>query len=437
MWMGSHQIELFARSKDPNETEVFSFIKKLYSIDHQYMGIMVLDIKVSDMFNELTNLYNNNYYFYILDNSNKVLFPYNAVLPATIKQNALGNKGYDIRGDTLYVYDTVDPIGVKIISVFNMLTNESIKDNLQKARINMLLTIGISILSMLLLLYLSLKFIFKEINYMLGMMQEVAQGNLNIRIPIEYNDEIGRMAYNFNILIDKINALMKSMLKKESDKRNAEFAALQYQMNPHFIYNAIDIINSKLELDGNYDGAEAIAIFGKILRYNMNNDYKYIPIKDEVENVKNYIELQKIKYGDKVSLNVNLPSDLADHKVIKFIIQPLVENSIKHGFSNSKSSININVDFHIIDCNLEITVRDDGVGISDKRLNEINDVLASNIEEDEHLLNNTKPNGSIGLKNISDRIKLFYGPQYSVRLYSQEGQYTKTVITIPFHTQLK
>ena len=433
IWLGTHPIDLFARIRNPDTTEVFSFVKKLYSVDRRYLGIMVLDIKVNDMLSDYIFLSDsNNYLFCILDRSNNVLFPAETILPTTIKQTNLEQKGYDFQGDTLYTWDNVDLLGIKIV---NVLKNENMKMHLRKTSINMVLIYSMFIIFMLFLLNLLLRSTFREIGHMIDVMQDVTKGNLNKRIPFKYNNEVGKIAYNFNILIDRINILIKDIVKKENDKKDSQFAALQYQMNPHFIYNTIDIINSKLELDGHYDAVEAIYAFSKILRYNMDFSYKFVQINDEIENVINYIELQKLKHGNTINLSVNLPADLANYKILKFLLQPIVENSIKHGFEKNKYNININIEFCIVGDVIEIIVTDDGIGISADKLDIINHAMKENIDDNEQISNSLELYKSIGLRNVNNRIRLFYGQNYSICIDSQTGQYTKVVITIPVVSQ--
>jgi sensor histidine kinase YesM len=236
------------------------------------------------------------------------------------------------------------------------------------------------------------------------------------------------MAESFNILIEKINVLISDVIKKETAQKDAQLTALQYQINPHFIYNTIDIFRMKLELEGNYEMADTITDFGKLLRYNINRDSQYATIKEEVDYIEKYINLQRIRYGEKIKFSVDLPEDFNNIKIIRFMLQPVVENSIKHGIDSNKKEIYIQIKFFKkIDC-VQIHVIDNGRGINEAELEILNNQLKNSIALEKK--NNTDKN--IGLENINARIKLFYGEQYYIELESIEGEYTKAVINIPY-----
>jgi sensor histidine kinase YesM len=184
----------------------------------------------------------------------------------------------------------------------------------------------------------------------------------------------------------------------------------------------------KLELEGNYEMADTITDFGKLLRYNINRDSQYATIKEEVDYIEKYINLQRIRYGEKIKFSVDLPEDFNNIKIIRFMLQPVVENSIKHGIDSNKKEIYIQIKFFKkIDC-VQIHVIDNGRGINEAELEILNNQLKSSRALEKK--NNTDKN--VGLENINARIKLFYGEEYFIKLESIEGEYTKAVINIPY-----
>jgi sensor histidine kinase YesM len=258
-------------------------------------------------------------------------------------------------------------------------------------------------------------------------MRIVAKGNFNIRIPNAHNDEVGQMAESFNVLIEKINFLINDVVKKETAYKDAQLTALQYQINPHFIYNTIDIFRMKLELEGNYEMADSITSFGKMLRYNINRDSQYATIKEEVDYIEKYLNLQKLRYGERIVFVADLPEDFKNIKIIRFMLQPIVENSIKHGIDNYKKGLYIQIKFIKRMRCVQVEVIDNGKGINDAELELLNKQLKNSKALEKK--NDTYKN--IGLENINARIKLFYGEQYYIKLESIEGEYTKAIINIP------
>lgn len=262
-----------------------------------------------------------------------------------------------------------------------------------------------------------------RLKYIVKVMNKVSSGNFNVRIKMKQKDEIGQLSEDFNLLIEKINILFKENVEKEIAQKDAQLKALQYQINPHFIYNTIDIFRMKMELAGEYDTAKAITDFGKILRYNINSTSKYTTINEEVQQVIKYVNLQKQGYGSNIILKTGIPEELLDKKMIKFILQPLVENSIKHGGGKRRdATLNITIEFQIIGSKIQVTVSDDGKGIPEEKLNKLNRQFeaAAKIEEYD------EDHESIGLLNINERIKLFYGKENHIRMESMVGKYTKT-----------
>jgi two-component system sensor histidine kinase YesM len=210
---------------------------------------------------------------------------------------------------------------------------------------------------------------------------------------------------------------------------------LQAQINPHFIYNTINLFSAKTELAGLYDVSEAFADFGQILRYNMNNQSAYATIDQEIHHVLRYIRLQKMRFGERLTINWTCEEQILQTPIIRFILQPVVENSIAHGMRN-RSRLLITLDVkqnsrrEII-----IIISDNGAGISDTKLATLNRFFEQGTNDAPPVFAQGTGSG-IGLGNINERLRLFYGDVYTIKMESAEGHFTRTLITVPIREEM-
>lgn len=281
-------------------------------------------------------------------------------------------------------------IGVSSTDEIHELNNQVIFNTLIWA-------VVILIFSVLLSIYTS-KSITKPIRNLINKMKDVDE-NFS-KLPPEKNaiEEIKELENEYNLLLAKIQKLTKDIEEKENSKRIFELKALQSQINPHFIYNTFETIIWLIEFEENEKAIEVIKSLGNMLRSTLNIDKDFISFKEELEHIKSYLDIQKIRYDDKFEYNITIPSNLYDLKVPKMILQPIVENSIYHGIKNIKEKGLISIESEIVDDTLLIYVKDNGNELSDKAEN------------------GTKL-GGIGMKNVDQRIKILCGEEYGIQIY--------------------
>lgn len=427
VWIYPAKSDRFKYNGVDGSRTVIKMAKRINATDGRYLGVITQDITMEEMFSAI-NVEGIGSTFFIADKKNQVVFPEEAKedkdYTRLLNKYVNGAKGYFFAGDRVYNYDTVSALDLKIVSMTPM--GDVAEKTFLQSR-NMLIGIILGVILLEVFTYFLLKIIFSRLKQIANIMGVVAKGNFDIRIPIQHRDEVGELALDFNILIEKINTLIEDVTRKEIAQKDAQLAALQYQINPHFIYNTIDTFRMKLELEGSYEMANAILYFGKMLRYNIANDSKYATIKEEVDYIEKYVVLQKLRYGDRLELSVDLPQELRDVKIIRFMLQPIVENSLKHGIDAMVKKLGIKISFHKVENILQIQVIDNGKGINRRQLERLNDQMRKGSYDEE-----AKINESIGLKNINMRLKLFYGDNYYLRMDSANGEFTKTIINIPY-----
>lgn len=251
-------------------------------------------------------------------------------------------------------------------------------------------------------------------------MVEVSSGNLDSFFESNGNDEISVLGTVFNQMLMDIKKLIKQVYEVQAQKRNAELRVLQSQINPHFLYNTLDTIQWKA-LDYNaYDVADMINSLSNFFRLSLNGGKEFVTIYEETEHVRNYLEIQKMRYNDKVNYNINLKKQISHNIIPKMIIQPLVENSIYHGLKLKKQKGTININIFPVNDHIKIEVEDNGLGMNFEKLTEIRNNLFNSVESEHY-----------GLYNINERLKLTFRDKYSISIEGEYDKGTKVSITIP------
>lgn len=284
------------------------------------------------------------------------------------------------------------------------------------------LMIGIGILLVIIfILNLLLKRIVKPIVTLADKMDIEDVESLNMEIPVETADETGRLARSFNKMLKKIGLLLDQVVEEQEEKRKYELQMLQAQINPHFLYNTLDSIIWMAEMkdESVVPMTEALA---KLFRISLNKGNEFITIKDELEHVRNYLVIQSMRYEDKFEYFIQATEEVLTCKTIKLIVQPIVENCIYHGIKKMKGKGTILISAVCKGDDVIIKVTDNGVGMEQNICDEIL-VKESRFE-------NTSGSG-IGVKNVNERIKLYFGDKYGLSYISQLGKGTTVTIKVP------
>lgn len=237
---------------------------------------------------------------------------------------------------------------------------------------------------------------------------------------ILWKDEIGQLIESYNNMGQRINDSINRIYIYQINQKQTEIKMLQFQINPHFLYNSLHTISSIAKLEDVPHIAEIAERLSDMFRYNIKRS-DFVTLSDEVEQVKNYIRIQSIRFHDRINVEYCIDEDAERTMVLKFILQPIVENSIQHAFVNLRSNDHLLIKAYIVEHKrLIIEIMDDGVGMSQNQVDELN-----------YKLENTKTNtlihdseDGIGLTNVNARLKNYYGSEYGVHVKSVEGKYT-------------
>ena len=244
--------------------------------------------------------------------------------------------------------------------------------------------------------------------------------NLNSTFSYNRDDEIGSLINSYNAMKSRINDLININYKNQIEQKELELRQLQNQINPHFIYNTLESIHMMAELNDDLETSIMAEYFGSIIRYSMNRKINTVTLDKELEIINNYIYLQKIRFDQLFTIQNLVPDELLNCEIIKMIIQPLIENSIYHGLSECSGDGKIIIQGQKIDNNLLLSISDNGMDEATR--DNLNDYI-----NDKN--NNFK---GIALRNINRRLKLNYGSNYGLEIFSIEGKGTSMVLTLPF-----
>lgn len=254
------------------------------------------------------------------------------------------------------------------------------------------------------------------------LMEEAEKGNLDISLDLDSRDEIGLLSQRFNNMIVKIKSLMKQVIKEQEDKRKSEFKALQAQINPHFLYNTLDSIMWMAE-ENKEDVVVMIDALAKLLRISLSKGNEIITIENEIEHVRNYLIIQSMRYTNKFDYVIEVEEGILQKGSLKLILQPLVENSIYHGIKNKRQKGLVTIKGREVDGKILLEVIDDGIGMEQS---ECDNILALKVAKD-----GLKSLNGVGVKNVSDRIQLYYGDEYGLKYISQPGIGTTVQVWLP------
>jgi two-component system sensor histidine kinase YesM len=368
-------------------------------------------------------------YIYVIDEYGDIVYhPQQQIIYVGLKhediqfalKNDDGSYYYDLMGERrIITINTVNYTNWKIVGISYL--DEIVADRKSLST----LVIFISIFSLLFViaasLFVSAK-ISEPIKNLERQMKKVESGNFDIDIDIDVqgDDEVKRLSRAFNMMVKRIRSLMEQIISEQEAKRKSELKALQAQINPHFLYNTLDSIVWMNE-NKDYVGVTTMVVaLSQFFRISISRGRELITVSDEIEHIKSYLIIQKIRYKNKFKFSIEAQPEALGYKTLKLILQPIVENAIYHGVEQLYDEGIIKINVSIDGDTILFQVTDNGYGIKPDILKDILNKKA-----------NEKDSGGVGLKNVNERIKLFFGEQYGIEIDSILDVGTTVNIRIP------
>ncbi len=425
--------------KSSAKEDIFSYTKAIvYNSEERYgekAGFVKLDIIPSLFFGSTVD-YNKsqNATAYVLNKGKQIFSSDGSSLPklpeAAMKNILELNNGIDYgeisNEKVVIIHKNISQDGFKAVFLFKYGEIEKKKQDTRDFIITFS-TIFIVIICCLTILFS--KYFSRRIRVLINKMEKVENGDMKITEKIEGNDEIGIVDNHFNKMVVKLQMLINNNYIQQLEKREAELNALQFQINPHFLYNTLETINSIAAIQKCYEVCEISQKLGEMFRYSINiSKSEFVTLEKELKHIENYIYIQKIRFRDKFEVFFSMSDEVKKYKVLRFILQPIVENAIIHGFKDSIECGCIEIAAYVEDDKLILRIEDDGNGITEEQVNYLNDYIN---KKNDYILTSYKR--SIGVKNVNMRIKLACGDEYGILFKSKVDVGTQVIFTLPLY----
>ncbi|SDX15028.1 sensor histidine kinase [Paenibacillus sp. CF384] len=316
--------------------------------------------------------------------------------------------------------------GLRVISVFSI---DSIVKDANQIIVLALTVVALSLVVAIGLIYGFATFLSNRLLRLSKHITKVATGNLDIALEIDGKDEIGQLSRQFNAMVVSINELLievqetnKQKVQIQSKQNEIKFKMMASQINPHFLFNALESIRMKAHLKGEKEISNVVRLLGKMMRKNLEAGNRTVMLRNEIDMVRCYLDIQKFRYEDRLMYELLVDPAAEQAPILPLIIQPLVENAVIHGLENREEGGIVRVKAELQGDMIHVEVIDNGEGMARERLEEVYGTFGD--QEDGE-------GNRIGLRNVHMRLKLLYGSEYGLDIWSEPGIGTRVQFTIP------
>ncbi|WNS44177.1 histidine kinase [Paenibacillus sp. MMS20-IR301] len=421
--------------------------------DNLHIGIIKIDMRIEDFFEKAyTNSSERDSRFFILDQQGNLHANNTDPLPgldeeqirqAVTEYKQAGKTSLVVPGggaDFLYLVEHIDKINAELVNVISLHTTYS---KIGHTRNTVILVVTLLLILLAVTTYFMQSIVLKKLDVLRESMKRVRGGNFSIEVPVQGGDEIGELAHHFRQMLNTINELVADAVKRSAATKEAELQALRNQIDAHFLYNTLENLKMLSEVEGQYTIADALTSLGSIMRYNLRWTGDKVQLSDELGHIQHYISIMSIRYDEKLQLQLDVPWELQNQELPKMSLQPIVENALKHGmYSALMRREGLCVDLHAYsgEGSFYVEVTDNGTGIPEDRLAVLNEKLTMtdaefySLPEEAAVLK--KGNGGIGLRNVNQRIRMYYGEEYGIRVESVQGSGTTVKVKLPLDNTL-
>ncbi|WP_318615578.1 sensor histidine kinase [Sporosarcina sp. YIM B06819] len=327
----------------------------------------------------------------------------------------------------LCVTHTSTKTGLKIS---NVIPKDYLYSEIKEFNSFLLLLIGFCLLISVLISYYLTNYLLKPLELLKMRISLFQKNKLSNSNHIQSKDEIVELRAAYDGMLFDIDYLVEEVYEISLRNSEAEYKALQSQMDPHFLFNTLESINMKAINNDQFEISDMIAQLGKLIRYRLKNEEQQIPLQEEIIFAKTYVSIMKNRLEDALDVYWQVEEEVVDHLVPKYIIQPLIENSVMHGYSNRVKRVEILVKVKMIGSALTISVSDNGSGIDDSGLLKIKESLKYSTLNNNDGENLTQHKNGIALVNINRRLRLIHGINSMLHISSKEGEGTEVEIII-------
>lgn len=303
---------------------------------------------------------------------------------------------------------------------------------MKKTNLILQFTIAILIVFLLFAVYIALTVslsISNAIHGLMGSFRQVEKGDFHIRVDSSGKDEVMKLGAMFKRMVDRLNHLIHELYRTKLMNKEVQIQALKAQINPHFLYNTLETINSIARMKQIQEISQMTRALSSMFRYSIKGDQDFVTLRAELENIENYMSILKVRFGSKISLELSIPDRLYEAKLLKFILQPIVENAIRHGIEMKKGSGTVHIKAWEADELLFLRIDDDGLGMTEEKLRELKNRMKQELEIYDY------GGKGIGLWNVVDRLRLYYRERHRFEINSRPGEGTTVMFAVPLHPE--
>ncbi len=380
-------------------------------------GILYISVNYDSIFEPYNQAILNNYGVYIMDQHDNEVYE-RSIFDKSNEKYSLSFQNFKKKlkeksDDYKIISRTSDTTGwqVYLYKPENLMVS-SMKPIIVIAVLGALVCVVATVICLLIMS----KFVTKRITYLQHNMKEVEKGNLLMTVNNDSRDEIGDLIQGFNAMLQKLNVLINEVYRSKIKEKDYEMRALQAQINPHFLYNTLSLINWKAIEAGEEDISKITLSLSTFYRTSLNKGKNILSIADEINNIKSYLNIQRMMHDYDFDIVIDVDENILGYKTLNLILQPLVENAIDHGIDLKKEGRGcITITGSQVGAQVLLTVEDNGVGMEDEQAQKIL----------------TEDSSGYGVRNVNERIKLYYGSQYALVISSKVGKGTQVVIRFP------
>lgn len=264
--------------------------------------------------------------------------------------------------------------------------------------------------------------ILRPVRQLYQVTEKIAEGDFTVRAKTDSRDEIAVLAHSFNNMAENMQGLIDQIKEDEAKMHRADLRLLQEQINPHFLYNTLDTIVWLVESDQSQEAVQMVVTLSNFFRLVLSKGKEFITVKEEEQHIRSYLEIQKVRYHDILEYDIQIDKVLYGYQIPKLTLQPLVENSLYHGLKYKRAKGYIHITGERSDGLIHLRVRDDGVGMDEEELTLLREEIQKPCSETEK---------GFGLANVNERIRMYYGPQYGMSIFSEKGKGTIVELVMP------
>lgn len=431
-----HDCSYYDKDKDQI---IVTFGRKVYGGNGRYAGLILIDLppasilKLSDAFLLERNQYNIK--INITDAKGGLIYDSDLssgrVNYSEINEEELLMYQKD-PSNYLVIEDTTEQLGMKI--------NTVIPRSKMLLRVSFIQRVTLFLVIILIVVIISVSILFSKrmlrlIKKLQSSMECLEGGNYQLIMDSAGNDEIGSLVKSYNHMVGKMEKLIEEVYQAGVRQKNAQYLALCTQINPHFLFNTLESIRIKAILNGDDTVADMVKLLAKMFRTVLDSDKKNYKVRDELENIRSYIQLQNIRFDHVITLKESIDPQIYHAKFMAILFQPVVENCFKYGSKESGIPIEIWISGQLTEeKKMVFTIQDDGKGMSPERLEAVRQGLyvAQDVEIQKEKGVEESDSHRIGLRNIAERLRLRYGSDGELRIVSSDEQGTIVEIRVPY-----